>query len=340
MNPSELLAKRRDSWNELSMLCDRVAKKSHSMDPAGVMRFASLYRSACADLALAEAYQLPPNVVQQLQQLVGRAHSVMYRRRVGPIEHALREMPRAVATDPYVHTAFAIFWVLFVVFCLLVKSGSMEGLAESVAGEAMLQQAEQSYSGGTVRTTGQNIQMTGFYIWNNTGIGLQCFALCVFVLPGLAILGSNAVTLGTVFGYMLRPECGPASDHFQTFVMSHGPFELSAIVLSAGAGLRIGMSWIDTGGLTRRGALLQGCRKAMPVILLAVLLFLGAACVEGLMSALDLGALTIYFKGTLSWLTSTLLMFYIVVVGILKPHYDDDLDLDPDRELGREELWI
>lgn len=339
MNPAELLAKRRPNWDELSALCQRVAKNYGQLPPEELTRFASLYRSACADLALAETYQLPPSVVQQLQHLVARAHSVLYLRRVGRFEKAFRDMPRAVATDPYVHAAFLIFWILFIVFCLLVKNDSMSGLAESVVGEAALTGSEASFSGGTTRSSGENVAMTGFYIWNNTGIGLQCFAMCVFVLPGLAILASNAVTLGTVFGYMLRPDCGVAADHFQTFVMSHGPFELSAIVLSAGAGLRIGMSWIDTGGLTRSSALLQGCRRAMPVILLAVLLFLGAACLEGLMSALDLGELTLYFKGFLGWFTSSLLMFYIVIVGIVKPRFDNQLQLNPDH-LEREDLWI
>lgn len=340
MNPTELLAKRRGNWDELSDLCGKVDKSSGQLPPESLTRFASLYRSACADLALAEAYQLPPSVVQQLQQLVARAHSVLYIRKMGPIENAIRDMPRAVATDPYVHTAFLIFWVLFIVFCLLVKNGTMGGLAESVAGETMLVMTEESYSNGTMRSAGQNVEMTGFYIWNNTGIGLQCFSLCVFVLPGLAILSSNAVTLGTVFGYMLRPECGVASDNFQTFVMSHGPFELSAIALSAGAGLRIGMSWIDTGGLTRRSSLLRGCRRAMPVILMAVLLFLGAALIEGMMSALDLGELTLYFKGFLAWITSTALMFYIVTIGIVKPKYDNQLVLDPDSPLEQDQQWI
>lgn len=339
MNPSELLAKRRPNWDELSSLCEQVGKAGKRLPARDVTRFASLYRSACADLALAETYQLPPSVIQQLQQLVGRAHSVLYRRRMGPLEQAFRDIPRAVATDPYVHMAFLIFWILFVIFCLLVKNGSMDGLAESVVGDAMLRQSEASFSSGTERTSGQNVMMTGFYIWNNTGIGLQCFAMCVFVLPGLAILGSNAVTLGTVFGFMLRADSGVSADHFQTFVLSHGPFELSAIVLSAGAGLRIGMSWIDTGGLSRSSSLMRGCRKAMPIIMLAVLLFLAAALIEGLMSALELGQLTLYFKGFLGWITSTVLMFYIVVIGIVKPGYDRDLQLDPDQ-LERDELWI
>ena len=60
----------------------------------------------------------------------------------------------------------------------------------------------------------------------------------------------NAISLGAAFGYMARPDV-PAGENFFHFVTAHGPFELTAIVLSAGAGLRLGLSWMMTGGLTR-----------------------------------------------------------------------------------------
>ncbi len=44
-------------------------------------RFSALYRAACADLALADAYQLPAETVRYLHQLVGRAHKQLYRSR-------------------------------------------------------------------------------------------------------------------------------------------------------------------------------------------------------------------------------------------------------------------
>ena len=40
-------------------------------------------------------------------------------------------------------------------------------------------------------------------------------------------------------------------DHFFEFVTAHGPFELTAIALAAGAGLRLGVGLFATAGLTR-----------------------------------------------------------------------------------------
>jgi len=342
MNPRELLEKRQPNWNELNQLCQRLSGGGgQPLTGNDLTRFASLYRSACADLALAEAYHLPSTVVEQLQQLVARAHGLLYQGKFGRLEEAWREIPKAVATDPYVHTAYVLFWVLFTVFCWLVQTEAVDGLAESVVGSESLSQAEQSFAGGVERTAGENLLMAGLYVWNNTGIGLMCFALSVWVLPGMAVLASNAISLGTTFGYMMRDQTGEASDNFQEFVMSHGPFELSAIILSAGAGLRIGMSWIDTGGLTRGSSLLIGARRSLPVLMLSVMLFLAAAAIEGFLSALNLGSnINIWFKGFISWLACSGLMFYLVICGLLQPLANQELTLDNLMDPENKQTWI
>ena len=80
MKVSELLERRRQQWRNLEVLCHHLEhRRLRALGGEGVLRFASLYRAACADLALADAYQLPPDTVQYLHQLVGRAHNQLYR---------------------------------------------------------------------------------------------------------------------------------------------------------------------------------------------------------------------------------------------------------------------
>ncbi|MBL8889096.1 MAG: stage II sporulation protein M [Planctomycetaceae bacterium] len=341
MNPRELLEKRQPNWYELDRLCNVVSSRGgrQKMSGAEILRFATLYRAACADLSLAEANNFPSSVVERLQQLVARSHGLLYQGKRGHLETAFWAIPQAVATDPYVHASFAVFWILFIVFCLLVKSDAVEGLGDVVVGNEQLQHAESMFAGGVERTMGENFAMAGHYVWNNTGIGLMCFALGTFVLPGLGVLASNAIMLGSTFGHMMRDQTGAASDNFQEFVMSHGPFELTAVILAAGAGFRIGMSWIDTGGLTRGGSLIRGARRSMPILMLAVMLFLGAAAIEGLLSALNFGSeFNLWFKGFVSWLTSSALMFYIVILGLLQPLIQQKLNLENDS-LEVENTW-
>ena len=76
MKVAEFLTHRREHWQELEQLCLQFeSRRIRTLGPAAVDRFASLYRAACADLALADSYQLPPNAVQYLHRLVG-AHTI------------------------------------------------------------------------------------------------------------------------------------------------------------------------------------------------------------------------------------------------------------------------
>jgi uncharacterized membrane protein SpoIIM required for sporulation len=122
----------------------------------------------------------------------------------------------------------------------------------------------------------------------------------------------NAAFLGACFGYMARPDVLEGK-HFFHFVTAHAPFELTAIVLSAGAGLRLGVSWIVTHGLTRTASLLKAAKEAMPVMGAAMILFFLAALIEGFVSPSGLSYE--WVKAPVAVLCSGLLMFYFVVLG-------------------------
>jgi uncharacterized membrane protein SpoIIM required for sporulation len=145
--------------------------------------------------------------------------------------------------------------------------------------------------------------------------------MMLFVLPGMITLTFNAVHLGAVFGYMFRPEIGDASINFKNFVTAHGPFELTAIVLSAGAGLKIGLSWLLTNGLSRVDSLTKTAREALPIAMCAVALFCFAAVIEGFVSPTSSSFMPWWIKGFVAMCSSFLLMVYFVVLGY--PRGDD-----------------
>ena len=120
------------------------------------------------------------------------------------------------------------------------QENQFPGYAEIMAGDQALQQAEASFEDPLDAGFGHYVTMSGFYIQHNTGIGLRCFAWGILIIPCLYVLASNAIQLGAVFGYMARSETS-SGDHFFEFVTAHGPCELTAIALAAGAGLRLGV---------------------------------------------------------------------------------------------------
>ncbi|MDG1874642.1 MAG: stage II sporulation protein M [Mariniblastus sp.] len=318
MKVAELIEKRQPLWGELEALCANMGRKPSLKTAA---RFSTLYRAACADLMLAESYQLPPNTVDYLHRLVAKAHNQLYRSQAFRwqdwAEKIFVDTPRLIFNDPCVHIAAVVFWGLFLLAAFLAyENRAWPGFAENVLGEESLENFKDMYAGFDGRSgVGGSISATGFYVSHNAGIGLQCFVTMLLVIPGLVTLSYNAVNLGAVFGFMFRPELGESSVNFQNFVTAHGPFELTAIILSAGAGLKIGLGWLMTGGLSRSDSLLKTAREALPIAMCAVVLFILAALIEGFISPTSTGFMPWWVKGVVAVGSSCGLMIYFVVLG-------------------------
>jgi uncharacterized membrane protein SpoIIM required for sporulation len=319
MKVAELLEARRRNWQELERLCMEMESRvqRRKMSAATLARFAALYRAACADLALADSYQLPENTVQYLHRLVGRAHNQLYRSQRFNIhkwvEVLLEDVPQRVFNDRCVQAVFLLFWGVFILSAVLAASKDVwPHYAEAMVGDATIEQLEENFKDPiNGRDPRLNFQMAGFYIWNNTGIGLKCFVGGLLVAPGLYIMLFNAAHLGACFGYMARPDV-PEGANFFHFVTAHGPFELTAIVLSAGAGVRLGLGWLWPGDLSRGDSLRKTGEYAMPIMGSAMVMFFLAAMIEGFISPTGL---PYALKATVAVLSSGLLMFYFVVLG-------------------------
>lgn len=318
MKVAELLEDRRQNWQELERLCDELQnRRRKNLAPSAISRFESLYRAACADLALADAYQLPPNTVQYLHRLVGRAHNQLYRSRRFDWQSwghkLLHEVPQRIFSDRCVQVAFVLFWSIFILSGIMASwKDAFPRYAETVLTRGGIEQLEQSFSQSLKdRPISDNQVMAGFYIWHNTSIGLKCFAMGVFVIPGVATMLFNAAYLGAAFGYMARPDIEEGKNFFE-FVTAHGPFELTAIVLSAGAGLRLGMSYLNTLGLTRADSMRRTATDAMPIMGAAMAMFFAAALIEGFVSP---SSLPYWLKALVAILSSGMLTFYFLILG-------------------------
>lgn len=321
MKVAELIEKRQSDWSELERLISELSQKVRKIDSIKLRRFGVLYRNACADLALVTAYQLPPDTTAYLHDLVARAHNQLYRSEAFQYRDWLFvlfvETPRKIFCDACVHISMLIFWGLFGLSAWLSYEQKLwPEFASSVVGEEQLERIVEMYSNfGGDRGLGGDVAMSGFYVFNNAGIGLACFVSMLFFLPGLVTLSFNAVYLGAVFGFMFRPENGDAGANFQNFVTAHGPFELTAIILSAGAGMRIGHKWLFTGGLRRADALRLGGREALPIVMCAVVLFVLAALVEAFVSPGNAAIVPWWMKGMVAVGSSGLLMVYFILLG-------------------------
>ena len=125
--------------------------------------------------------------------------------------------------------------------------------------------------------------MFGFYIRNNITVAFQCFAGGLFAgLGSLFFLAFNGALGGAVGGYLV--ERGLSSTFF-SFVVTHGAFELTAIVLSGAAGLRIGHAVIAPKRQTRVQALVTACRESIVIVYGFAIMLVIAAAIEAFWSS-------------------------------------------------------
>ncbi len=316
MKVSQLLDSRRENWRELEKLCLLVSDgKLRRAQPEQVARFASLYRSACADLALADAYQLPPGAVQYLHDLVGRAHNQLYRSQRFNFRQWGRELfqvlPARLCRDRTLWLAMALFWGVFLISLGLAWASPT--FTKTVLGEESLAQMEESFSKPIEgRSADDSSVMVGFYINHNTGIGLECFAAGTLLgIGGLFVTVANAIMLGASFGHMITV---PERANFFHFVTAHGPFELTAIVFSAAAGMRLGFSLVYTHGRTRRDSLFAAGRQTMPLVGVAMALFAMAGLIEAFLSP---SSAPYFAKAAVAIISAALLLFYVVGLGLV-----------------------
>ena len=315
MKVVELLEKRRQHWSELERLTSQMEKRSkRALGAESVTRFATLYRAACADLALADAYQLPPNTIHYLHHLVAQAHNQLYRSRKFNFRVWLHELiyvlPPQLFHDNCLRLAFVLFWGLFLASMALAYVSPR--YSETVLTKEAMTMYENMYANPASQRSGDGSGlMAGFYVWHNATIGLRCFAYgLLFGIGGLFELAFNAWNIGAVFGHMATV---PEWENFYQFVTAHAPFELTAIVLSAAAGMRLGFSLIFTRGLSRMASLRLAARESIATISAAVILFVLAALVEGFVSP---SGVPYAVKALVSAASSTLLMFYFVMLGL------------------------
>lgn len=314
MKVTEIIAARTPEWRKLESDVAHFQNQRQNGDAARIALFAQRYRDVCADLSLAISMRFPVSTTEYLHQLVADAHTQLYRSETFRIQNwgrkLLLEVPERILHDPCTWISFCVFWGLFL--GSLVAGASSEEFGRSIVGEKTLRNIETMYAHplDSDLTDGSRGAMAGYYVLNNAGIGLRCFASGIFLgIGSLVTLAFNAIFIGTIFGHMI---VSPSAGNFKTFVTAHGPFELTAVVLSAAAGLRLGWAIIDTRGYTRSESLRRTSAQALEVAAVATILFLLAAGIEGFISPSNL---PYEYKALTSVSSTLILLLYIFGLG-------------------------
>jgi uncharacterized membrane protein SpoIIM required for sporulation len=228
---------------------------------------------------------------------------------------ALRTFPQKVRAQwRGIGAAFLIFYGLaffFGALCVVFPDMVYELLPGGQALDLEVMYDPESSHFLHPRDVTSDADMFGFYIYNNISIAFRTFAGGILGGVGsLLLLALNGVILGVSAGHIINKGFGST---FFPFVIGHSSLELTAIILSAQAGLLLGYRFFVTQGLSRAASVREAGREAVPLIAGAALMLVIAASIEAFWSSrFNLPPLLRYGVGGGLWV---LLLCYFLFAG-------------------------
>lgn len=286
MTIDEFYQSRRQDWEALKGLLERAQKDLRKLSPADVERFASLYRAASADLALAKRDFPRHQITRYLNQEVARAHAVLYQGEPfawNRLDFFLRGFPR-LFRETFIYTLAA--FLLFIVPALIAGTATahspssatwllpieVQELIPVVENKELWTQIsieERPYTSAFIMQNNIRVSFLAF----SSGVTGGLLTLWVLVLNGLILGGLLGLTIYYGIGFDLA-----------TFVIGHGVIELTVIFMSGGSGLMLGWALLRPGLMRRRDALTIAAQKAIRLLAGALPWLVVAGAIEGFIS--------------------------------------------------------
>jgi uncharacterized membrane protein SpoIIM required for sporulation len=272
-----------------------------------------LYRQTAADLSAAREYAANAQLAAYLNQLLGRAHNLVYAARPA--------RSRSVLTF-YAITFPQIFrrtWRFTAGATALFAIGAVAGLAMSNADPGF----HRFILGGPMTDTIDRREMwthsilsvkplaSSAILTNNLSVAFSAFALGILGgLGTLYLMVFNGVMIGVIGSACYHAGMSTA---LWSFVAPHGALELPAIFIAGGAGLVLAHGVIAPGQLSRREALAQAGALSIRLLLGVVPLLVIAGLIEGFVSPTALEPALKFVIG------ASLFVLLILYVTALRP---------------------
>jgi uncharacterized membrane protein SpoIIM required for sporulation len=244
----------------------RVAR----LDSEEVLELGRLYRITTSDLAVARRDFPQDQATERLNDLVATAHSLVYSesptsgRRLRRLVSS--ELPRSVRAGwRFILVSFAALAVpLFATLAIGL-------LLPDIAAAALPAETRQHLAERRLWTDipeGFRPLVGPLIIVNNVQVAIMALAggLTAGALT-LYVLGTNGAFLGTVLAVV---QAYGMSGGLLSFTAAHGPLEMSCIVLSGAAGLRLAWAILRPGDRSRRDAARLAGAQAVRVMFVVI----------------------------------------------------------------------
>jgi uncharacterized membrane protein SpoIIM required for sporulation len=286
---SGLIARHKQDWDELEQLVRRGRRSMRGLSPAELSRMDVLYRRTTIHLARASTRTTDRQLVNYLNDLTARAHSLIYlppRRSLlaGALRFLLQGFARCVARHWRMHAVSAglLFGGALLAYVICMND-MMAAYALSIPGDprqpgATREQLEAVLRSGREHGGELKFFFASFLFYNNLKVGILSMASGVLAgVPTILLMIYNGMLIGSFVAIHHR---AGIYGEFWAWILPHGITELGAVVLCGGVGLVLGRSVVRPGELSRGDSLWVAGREAGRTTLGVALMLVAAAIIE------------------------------------------------------------
>ena len=291
MTRESFVTRHAPTWERFESLLASLEPGIGGSRDGDASEFDALFREICRHLALARRRLYGADLENRLQALALRGHRLLYGARPtgwrAALEFAARGFPALVrAQGRSVAVACTLFFGSYLATAAWT-SADPEHVYTVMRPDAVAQmEAMYDPSAGHFakpRGADSDVQMFGFYVWNNVSIAFRTFAGGALLGVGsIVVLLFNGVVLGAASGHLTAVGFGVP---FWSFVITHGALELPAIALAGAAGLRLGLPLIAPGRKSRAAAVRDGAVDAGKIVCGVAAMLALAAVLEAFWSS-------------------------------------------------------
>jgi len=268
---------------------DRWLKNQHmpSDDPD---EMAKEFTQLVDDLGYAKTFYPSGKITRYINTEASKIYLNIYKNRKEESNRLITfwkyDLPLTIRKHHKVVLFTFIFFVVFFIIGFFVSKQD-EGIARSFFGDRYVDETQQNID--KENPFGIYEQGSPIFSWiaimiNNIRVSILMFASGIFCgVPCLYLLGENSVMVG-IFDQFFTAK-GFGLDFFLV-VFIHGTLELTAIIISAAAGLVLGKSFLFPGTIKRMTAFKQGAKDGVKIMIGLVPVFALAAFFEGFITRL------------------------------------------------------
>lgn len=252
MTPRRFVQEHLPRWQELEALLESAGPRGlRAMTGDEARRLGTLYRALTSDLATARTIGVDRDTIAYLNRLAYVAHDLVYAGRRRDSGRSIWTFLRVGFGDLVVRTwryhvaSFGIFLVAALITFAVVR-GQPE-LAETTSLVGMVDRARETLAVAPENREYVEIPevLAPLFSWglmaNNIQVTLIAFGLGAFGF-GLGSIGILALNGSHVGGALAVYHNEGIPELLWTWMAAHGPVELTAIFIAAGAGIRLGLS--------------------------------------------------------------------------------------------------